>query len=109
MDCVFCDIINKKSPAAVEWEDDDIIVIRDAHPQAPIHLLIIPKEHFPNMDKTEPSVLMKMMDTAKQMAAKFGLTSGYRIVLNNGFDAGQTVCHVHAHLLGGRPLSWPPG
>jgi histidine triad (HIT) family protein len=109
MQCVFCDIVSGKRPATVEWQDEDVIVIRDSHPQAPIHLLIIPKEHFSSVDTTDGSVLQKMMEAAKKVAYLKGLSNGYRIVFNNGPDGGQTVYHVHAHLLGGRPLGWPPG
>ncbi len=109
MECVFCNIVQGKSPATIEWEDENVIAIRDINPQAPTHLLIIPKEHFPSIDATPSDTMLTVLETAKALAAREGLTNGYRIVINNGPDGGQTVYHVHVHLLGGRPFGWPPG
>jgi len=109
MECVFCNIVQGKSPATVEWEDEKVIAIRDANPQAPIHLLIMPKEHFPSIDDVPNDILLGMLETAKALATQEGFSNGYRIVINKGPDGGQTVYHAHVHLLGGRPFGWPPG
>ena len=109
MECVFCNIVQGKSPATVEWEDEKVIAIRDANPQAPIHLLIMPKEHFPSIDSVPNDILLAMLETAKALATQEGFSNGYRIVINKGPDGGQTVYHAHVHLLGGRPFGWPPG
>ncbi|HOK24017.1 MAG TPA: HIT domain-containing protein [Coprothermobacter proteolyticus] len=109
MECVFCNIVQGKSPATVEWEDEKVIAIRDANPQAPIHLLIMPKEHFPSIDNVPNDILLAMLETAKALATQEGFSNGYRIVINKGPDGGQTVYHAHVHLLGGRPFGWPPG
>lgn len=109
MECVFCNIVQGKSPATVEWEDEKVIAIRDANPQAPINLLIMPKEHFPSIDNVPNDILLAMLETAKALATREGFSNGYRIVINNGPDGGQTVYHAHVHLLGGRPFGWPPG
>ncbi|MBK6585985.1 MAG: HIT domain-containing protein [Coprothermobacter proteolyticus] len=109
MECVFCNIVQGKSPATVEWEDEKVIAIRDANPQAPIHLLIMPKEHFPSIDDVPNDILLAMLETAKALATQEGFSNGYRIVINKGPDGGQTVYHAHVHLLGGRPFGWPPG
>ena len=109
MECVFCNIVQGKSPATVEWEDEKVIAIRDANPQAPIHLLIMPKEHFPSIDNVPNDILLAMLETAKALAAQEVFSNGYRIVINKGPDGGQTVYHAHVHLLGGRPFGWPPG
>ena len=109
MECVFCNIVQGKSPATVEWEDEKVIAIRDTNPQAPIHLLIMPKEHFPSIDNVPNDILLAMLETAKALATQEGFSNGYRIVINKGPDGGQTVYHAHVHLLGGRPFGWPPG
>jgi len=109
MECVFCNIVQGKSPATVEWEDEKVIAIRDANPQAPIHLLIMPKEHFTSIDDVPNDILLAMLETAKALATQEGFSNGYRIVINKGPDGGQTVYHAHVHLLGGRPFGWPPG
>lgn len=109
MECVFCNIVQGKNPAALEWEDEKVIAIRDANPQAPIHLLIIPKEHFPSIGDIPSDTLLAMLETVKALAAQEVFSNGYRIVINKGPDGGQTVYHAHVHLLGGRPFGWPPG
>ncbi len=112
-DCVFCQVIAKKLPSKMEYEDEDIAVFWDINPQAPIHLLIVPKKHVKNVSEftEEDSYLMcKMFLTAKQMAHKLGLSDkGFRLVVNEGRDSGQSIFHVHMHLLSGRRLMWPPG
>ena len=111
--CLFCRIINAEIPAEVVHQDDDAIVIRDINPQAPTHLLVIPKEHIESLDdasrKHEP-LLGHLLRIAARMANAEGLTEGgYRTVINNGAGAGQSVFHLHVHVLGGRPMNWPPG
>ena len=111
--CLFCRIINAEIPAEVVQQDELAIVIRDINPQAPTHLLVIPKEHIESLDdasrKHEP-LLGHLLRIAARMANAEGLTEGgYRTVINNGAGAGQSVFHLHVHVLGGRPMNWPPG
>lgn len=99
-------------PADKIYEDDQAFAIRDINPQAPTHLLIIPVEPLPRLDKAEPrhqQLLGHLLLVARRLAADLGLGSGFRIVINNGPEAGETVPHLHVHLLAGRPLTWPPG
>jgi histidine triad (HIT) family protein len=109
--CVFCRILKGEIPADFVDADDETIVIRDIHPQAPTHLLVIPREHIPSAaDVNEPQVWAKLLDKATKVAHTLGLeTAGYRLVVNCGDRAGQTVPHLHVHLLSGRLLGWPPG
>ncbi len=103
-DCVFCKIINKEIPTTPVFEDDDLIVINDRAPKAPVHMLIIPKAHIANLDEvTEESsnILIKILLRAKQIAEENGIKGKYKIVTNVGEMAGQTVFHMHFHLLGG--------
>lgn len=114
MSCIFCDIINRKIPAEIVAETEKILAFRDINPQAPVHILIIPKKHYPrlgpDLDTAENKMLLaEIQILADQIARKSGLTSGYRLVLNCGPDAGQAVDHLHYHLLGGRHFRWPPG
>mgnify|MGYP001602339616 CR=1 FL=1 len=105
MDCIFCQIIEGKIPSTKIYEDKDLVVINDIHPVAPVHVLIIPKEHFPSLveAKDKHSVLLgKLLLTARDTAKSLGVsTSGYKIVINNKEDAGQIVFHLHIHLIGG--------
>ncbi len=110
-DCLFCKIFEGKIPADVVYKDDEIMAFRDIHPQAPIHVLLIPKKHIEtisDVDEKEIDILGKLVVAAKKVAEKEGLKS-YRLVFNCGADAGQEVSHIHLHLLGGRKFSWPPG
>ena len=111
--CIFCKIARHESPARIAWEDEEVMVFHDIAPQAPVHLLIIPKQHLAKIeDATEyqQNLLGKMLYTAKQQAGKLGLNErGYRLVINNGREGGQAVFHLHIHLLGGRAMHWPPG
>lgn len=111
-DCLFCKIAAKQIPAKIVYEDADVFAFEDISPQAPTHVLICPKEHFASLgealDKHE-SVLGKMALTAAKLARERNLTDGYRTVVNTGGGAGQTVFHLHMHLLGGREFQWPPG
>ena len=109
---IFSKIIRREIPADVVYEDHLALAFRDVHPQAPVHILVIPKEPIAKLADTESqnhALLGHLLLTAKRVAEKEGLTNGYRIVLNNGPDGGQTVDHLHLHILGGRPLGWPPG
>lgn len=109
---IFARIIDREIPADIVYEDDRALAFRDIAPQAPIHILIIPKkpiDMIENLDDADEGLVGHLVVVAKKVAAQEGLTSGYRLVFNNGRDGGQTVFHVHLHLLGGRPLTWPPG
>lgn len=112
-DCVFCKIIDKKIPAKVILESTGFIAIRDVNPQAPVHILIIPKKHIATLndiDKTDRDTIADVHFLAKELAKKEGIEKdGYRLVLNTNSGAGQSVLHIHWHLLGGRVFSWPPG
>lgn len=111
MACIFCKIVNNEIKSEKVFEDDDVICIKDINPQAPVHILIIPKKHFEKLHQIEDvSLLGKMLKVAYQIASKMGIMdSGYRIVINTNREAGQSVDHVHIHLLGGRIMRWPPG
>lgn len=111
-DCLFCKILAKKIPAKFEYEDESVAIIQDINPQAPTHLLVIPKKHVAKVDEaTEDDRLMlgEMILRAKEIACAKKLNEGFRLVLNNGAKAGQSVFHIHLHLLGGRVMTWPPG
>jgi histidine triad (HIT) family protein len=109
---IFEKIIAREIPAKIIWEDNDAIAFHDINPQAPLHVLIVPKRVIPRLtDATEKDreALGKLLLVARDMAKKFDLSSGYRIVINSGPDAGESVPHLHVHLLGKRALAWPPG
>lgn len=111
-DCLFCNMIAKKIPAKFAYEDETLAAIYDIHPQAPVHLLVIPKKHISEISEARASdqaLLGQMLLLAKQLAAERKLQKGYRLVINNGAEAGQSVFHIHLHLLGGRKMIWPPG
>jgi len=112
-DCLFCAIAAGQIPATVVLESDRTLAFRDINPQAPTHVLVIPKEHHQDvaaLAKTDAGLLAEVITQAHEVARADGVgESGYRVVFNTGGDAGQTVQHVHAHVLGGRSLSWPPG
>ncbi len=112
-DCVFCQVVAKKLPSRMEYEDDDVAVFWDINPQAPTHLLIVPKKHIANITEftdEDSYLLCKMFLTAKKIAHKLKLNEkGFRLVVNEGKDSGQSIFHVHIHLLSGRRLMWPPG
>jgi histidine triad (HIT) family protein len=112
-DCLFCGIASGEIPAKTVRESSRAIAFRDINPQAPTHVLVIPREHYPNLAALAAAgdgLLDEVATLAGQVAADEGVADGgYRVVFNTGADAGQTVHHVHAHLLGGRPLEWPPG
>ena len=112
-ECLFCRIIAKSVPAEIVGEAPGLIAVKDIHPQAPTHLLVIPKEHIPTLadaNEAHTSLLGKALQFANRLACDLKLVaSGYRVVINCGAGAGQSVWHLHFHLLGGRPLQWPPG
>lgn len=111
-DCLFCKIARREVPAAIVAEAEGLLAFKDIHPQAPTHLLIIPTEHLPTVsDTTEAhtALLGRAIQFASRLAKQYQLEAGYRLVVNSGSQAGQTVWHVHLHLLGGRTLQWPPG
>jgi histidine triad (HIT) family protein len=112
-DCIFCRIAAKEISTPVVYEDEQALAFRDANPQAPSHALLIPKRHIANLAATtdnDAKLLGELMRTAARVAQMLGVTdSGYRVVANVGADGGQSVDHLHIHILGGRPLSWPPG
>lgn len=113
MGCLFCNILEKKIPADVVYEDDHALAFRDIRPVAPTHVLVIPKTHIAAIHDLEADHAMLMGQTliaARKVAEKLGLVDdGFRLVINDGDHAGQTVHHIHVHVLGGRSLSWPPG
>jgi len=109
---IFKRIIDREIPAKIVYEDDQCLAFHDVNPQAPTHLLLIPKQEIPSLDHLEPAqqqVLGHLLLVVRKLAEQSGLKEGYRVVINCGPAAGQTVAHLHLHLLGGRELSWPPG
>lgn len=110
-DCLFCKIIRGEIPSTKVFEDDSVFAFRDIHPQAPVHILVIPKQHIASVaEATDPSLMGILMLRAAEIARNEGIEqTGYRLVCNHGEQAGQSVFHLHMHLLGGRPLHWPPG
>ena len=110
-DCLFCRIVRKEIPATIVAEDDHCVAFRDIAPKAPTHILVIPREHVATLDDArEAGLLGSVMLMAAEVARREGIVkSGYRTVINTNAGAGQTVFHLHAHVLGGRSLSWPPG
>lgn len=111
-DCLFCRIINKTIPAKVKFENESLIAIEDINPQAPVHLLVIPKKHIEQVaDAQAPdsALLGNLILTARELAKREGVLEGFRLVFNNGAEAWQSVFHIHLHLLGGRKMKWPPG
>ncbi len=112
VDTVFDKIIRREIPAQIVYEDNLCLAFQDINPQAPVHILVIPKKLIPQLSDAESqdhALLGHLLLTAKRVAAEVGLENGYRIVINNGPDGGQTVYHLHLHILGGRQLKWPPG
>jgi len=113
MTCIFCEIVNKNIPSNIVYETDDVLAFEDISPQAPVHILIIPKKHIANVleiESNDGKLLEYLLEAIRVLVAKFDLNErGFRVVTNTGDEGGQTVHHLHFHLLGGRPLSWPPG
>ncbi|MGB3366732.1 MAG: histidine triad nucleotide-binding protein [Acidaminobacteraceae bacterium] len=112
-DCIFCKIVNKEIPANIVYEDDKILVFHDLSPVAPVHVLVIPKIHIDSLntlDESSSNTIGYLMSKVKEIAKKLGVDkSGFRIISNTGDEGGQTVGHVHFHLVGGRQMKWPPG
>lgn len=112
-DCLFCKIAGGKIPAKLVLDETDVVAFEDINPQAPVHLLVIPRRHVPSLNEAKDDdapMLGKLMTAARRLAREKGIdTSGYRVVVNTMAGAGQSVFHVHLHLLGGRALHWPPG
>lgn len=108
-DCIFCKIANKQIPADLVYEDENIVAFNDLYPKAPIHVLIIPKKHYESLNELDDETLMgQLLHAVKKIAIKFE-TEDYRIIINTGAQAGQTVFHLHVHLLAKREMLWPPG
>jgi histidine triad (HIT) family protein len=112
MSCLFCKIVEGTIPATRVYEDEQCIAFEDIHPQAPVHLLVIPRQHIGSLAEAAEEhgpLLGHLLWTVTQLARQKGLSYGYRTVINTGKDGGQTVDHLHLHLLGGRSMHWPPG
>jgi len=112
-ECIFCKIAAKEVPSQIVAEDDQVVAFTDTNPQAPVHVLVIPKRHIANVAAAregDESLLGHLLRVGTQVAVEAGLVeSGYRMVLNRGRDAGEVVLHIHLHVIGGRALGWPPG
>lgn len=111
-DCLFCQIVAGDVPADIVTETERAIAFRDLNPAAPTHVLVIPRRHsptLPELAEDDPESALAVLSLARSVAHDEGLTDGYRVVFNNGAGAGQSVFHAHAHVLGGRSFSWPPG
>ena len=111
-DCIFCRIAGKEIPSQVVLETDDLVAFKDLNPQAPTHILIVPKRHIESLSAVQDAdaeLLGRLQLAARDLANKGGLEGGYRLIINNGRGAGQSVFHLHYHLLGGRRFNWPPG
>ena len=109
---IFSKIIRKEIPADIVYEDDLALAFRDVQPQAPVHILVIPKQPIESIDRatdSDAALLGHLLLIVKRVAAQEGLVKGYRVVINTGEDGGQTVFHLHLHLLGQRSMTWPPG
>ena len=108
-DCVFCKIVSGEIPSKRVYEDDQVIVINDLNPGAPVHVLVIPKEHTENILTASPEILVHVKKVLPEIVKKLGIAEkGFRIVVNTGVEGGQTVPHLHFHILGGKVLGWPP-
>lgn len=113
MDCLFCRIANKEIPARIVYEDDLMVAFEDVNPQAPVHVLVIPRKHIPTsleITEADNALIGLMFQTANKIARERGIAGGgFRMVMNCNKDAGQSVFHIHLHVLGGRLFQWPPG
>ncbi len=112
-DCIFCKIVAGELSGEILYQDDLVAVFRDVNPKGPVHILIIPTKHIKSVADTSPDdkmLLGELIYRAKIMAEQLGVAeNGFRLIINNGRDAGQTVDHIHVHLIGGRSMTWPPG
>ncbi|WP_204103877.1 MULTISPECIES: histidine triad nucleotide-binding protein [Spirulina sp. CCY15215] len=112
METIFSKIIRKEIPADIVYEDELCLAFKDVSPQAPTHILVIPKKPIPRLSEAvsdDHALMGHLLLTVKRVAEQAGLTNGYRVVINNGNDGGQTVDHLHLHILGDRQMNWPPG
>ncbi|MEA5516402.1 histidine triad nucleotide-binding protein [Nodularia sp. UHCC 0506] len=111
-DTIFSKIIRREIPVDIVYEDDLALAFKDINPQAPVHILVIPKKPIVKLadaESQDQALLGHLLLTAQSVAAEAGLNNGYRVVINNGADGGQSVYHLHLHILGGRQMDWPPG
>jgi histidine triad (HIT) family protein len=111
-DCIFCRIVAGDIPARLLHSDDAVVAFADGSPQAPTHVLVVPRAHHGSLGAIPPgeeAILGRLLGTCRDLAVRLGLGGGYRVVINTGRDGGQTVDHLHVHLLGGRAMTWPPG
>ena len=108
-DCIFCKIANKEIPSSLVYEDEYTVAFNDLSPQAPTHILVIPKKHFESLNELDEEKIMSALFVAVKNVVKKLNIKEYRTVINTGESAGQTVFHIHLHILAGRPLKWPPG
>lgn len=113
MECIFCKIVEKKMPAKIIHEDDQSVAFEDVNPQAPIHILVVPKKHIPtslDIKEEDKALIGHLFEVANEVAKDKGIAErGFRLVMNCNAEAGQTIFHIHLHLLGGREMYWPPG
>ena len=111
-DCLFCKIVKGEIPADKLYEDDDLLAFRDISPQAPVHFLLVTKKHISGpaaVAEDDEALIGKMLRVGSELAARENIGDDFRVVFNNGAQAGQTVFHIHMHILGGRAMNWPPG
>lgn len=112
-ECVFCQIVRRESPAHIVYEDDSTIAFKDINPQAPVHILVIPKRHIRTLldiQSGDEPLLGHLFSVANAVAREYGIAQrGFRLVMNCGLESGQSVWHIHLHVLGGRKMGWPPG
>ncbi len=108
--CLFCRIASGEIPSSKVYEDDRVLAFRDIDPQAPVHVLVIPKAHFANIIEADGETIAYLFETAKKIVKELGVDeTGFRVVINTGEDGQQSVKHLHLHILGGRSMQWPPG
>lgn len=111
-DCLFCKIVQGAIPAKIIYRDDQVVAFHDINPQAPVHFLVVPVKHVAGLNEpaaSDGAMLSSVYATVRKLAGDQGLNNGYRVVANCGSDGGQTVSHLHFHVLGKRPMAWPPG
>jgi len=112
-DCIFCKIAESKVPSKIVYEDEGVVAFEDINPQAPIHVIVIPRKHIPttlDIDAADNAIIGHLFQVANKIAGEKGIAErGFRLVMNTNSDAGQSVYHIHLHVLGGRHMHWPPG
>lgn len=111
MGCIFCDITAGRVGSDILYRDDQVVAFRDINPQAPVHILVIPVVHYDNLEavSSDEKLITALLDRCARLGQEHCGAAGYRVVVNTGSDGGQTVDHLHFHVLGGRPMQWPPG